>query len=234
MWRSLRLQADLRRVQGEFDDMLAHVKSVTHSVLRRSSDNRPRIDVKKIHTTHIIDPDGTTQVKRLYLISCPKYRATAYEVWIEADDESDPISGYRPLKLCIEDKTLGRELDWLPIAEHQRKKRFAIFFPEIEPGTEKELEISYAWPRYMRRILEKGSTEFWWTHKPASPDATAHIIYEWVYLKGFPNITTTLLGEHGESASLISEKRSDGMSWRYEDPEEKLDMRNYRVIIERT
>jgi hypothetical protein len=232
LFRSRRLADKLSILTLVYDDLLKCAKNVAALAIYRSSDGRPKIDIRRMHVRHTIEIDGTTQVSRSYLIYCPKHRATAFEIWIEADDESEPVSGYRGLNLQLEDRTLGQELDWIPTSEGLRRKQFAIFFPEIEPGTEKEIEVFYTWPRFMARLLERGSADFWWAHKAATENATAHVTYEWLYKAGFPEVCMRLGGVHGETASLKYERRPEGLCWIYVDANAKVDKRDYKVVVD--
>lgn len=224
---------ELQKVRLLYEDLLNCAGNVTATSIYPEPGGRPRVDIEKMRIRHVVEPDGTTHVTRSYVLACPRERAHVFEIWIEADDESAPVEGFRPLALRVEDKTSGKELDWLPTEDSLRRKTFAIFFPEILTGVKKEIEVHFRWPSYMRRILDKGSTEFWWAHKAASENATADVTYEWLYRPGFPLVRTRLRGPHGETARLNVSHSSAGICWIYSDPYAQVDKRDYAVVIEK-
>ena len=50
----------------------------------------------------------------------------------------------------------------------------------------------------MRRILEKGSTDLYWTYRTTAADLPGNVTFDWLFLEGFPKVTLTLEGDHGK------------------------------------
>ncbi len=215
----------------QYFDLLASNASAV-SYLRKQAGNTTNFKIIRIIATYIVDPDGTSLVSRSYTVSSCINKAIPFNVWIAADAESDPIRGFRPLDIHIIDKHSGQNLGMLATEDKLRKKIFWIFLSELEHEEQKEFELQYRWPGYMRRILEKGATDFYWTYKTTSPDRRGSVTYNWLFLRGFPEVALALEGDHGK-ASLRRRKLPEGQRWTYHDPAAIMDGRKFVVSVKR-
>ena len=50
---------------------------------------------------------------------------------------------FRDLRFSAIDSNTGRKLEWLLVKNGHKNKTFAIFFPEVSPGMQMKLHISY-------------------------------------------------------------------------------------------
>ena len=120
----------------------------------------------------------------------------------------------------------------LATVDELRKKEFAIIFADLQHEERKEFEIRYRWPGFMRRILEKGATDFYWNYKTALPDVTVNVTYDWLFLRGFPEVALVLKGDHG-GASLTHQALAEGHLWTYRDPAAVVKGNTYVISINR-
>jgi hypothetical protein len=199
--------------------------------LSQGAKGEPHFKIFSLNVSHVIEPDGSSTVSRSYVASF--HKAThPFLIWVEADAESDPVSGLRPLDIQIIDKRTGQNLAWLVLENEPRKKTFAIIFANPEGREQEEFEFRYRWPGFMKRVLEKGSTDFYWRYRTASPDSRVDVTYDWLFLKGFPKVTLLLKGDHG-GASLNYREHSEGQRWTYHDPAAIVEGQTYTVSVKR-
>ena len=206
--------------------LAAFSKFTKHAAINQS------LDILKLSISHIIEADGTTSVKRLYVLACPRERAYFFPFYIVADEESDAIEGFEFLGISAHDISTGQELAYIPIDDEPRLKRFAIFFEAIFPGQEKRIELKYKWPGLMKQVLARGSTEFWWLYNVASEGSTTDVNYQWLFKPGFPPVIVHLIGDHHGSAKLSSFVSEEGVHWLYEAKMQTND-KMYAVMIKR-
>ena len=222
---------EISLVNMKYEDALRRVRNVAEK-LNYTSDNLRRISIQALHARHYIHPDASTYITHNYKIMANK-TANFLNSAIEGDEESDPIYGYTDLDLQIVDKDQNKELDWVPLKDNPRAKQIYIFFPDLQRGETKNIEVKYKWKGFMRRVLDMGSTEFWWFHAATTP-SEADVIFEWIYKTGFPHVTTKLIGNHGPTAELSSSHTLDGVCWKYHDPKYRIDDLNRRVTVQLT
>ncbi|MDO9384860.1 MAG: hypothetical protein Q7T86_18595 [Hyphomicrobiaceae bacterium] len=226
--------AELARERQMREDLLIYSRNAISRMIFRPDNGRPRTDIRRMSVQHIVEPDGTACVTRNYEVVCPVDAAHAFEIWIAADDEAEALVGFRPLGVKVRDVETNAQLDWIPTQETLRRKKLAIFIPETRPGDTRKIEVRYQWPRFLHRVIEKGSTEFWWEHKAATENSSAEVIYEWIFKPGFPQVAAKMFGVHGPTASLTPHQTAEGFCWRYEDLNALVDKRDYRISIEKS
>jgi hypothetical protein len=215
----------------EYIHLLAS-NALTVNYFRERAGNNINFQIHSLNVSHIIDPDATSSVSRSYVISSCAKTAIPFEMWIAADEESDPIRGFRPLSIRIVDNKTDQNLAMLATVDELRKKEFAIIFADLQHEERKEFEIRYRWPGFMRRILEKGATDFYWNYKTALPDVTVNVTYDWLFLRGFPEVALVLKGDHG-GASLTHQALAEGHLWTYRDPAAVVKGNTYVISINR-
>ena len=76
-------------------------------------------------------------------------------MWVAADDEADPISGFRPLNIRTIDKKSGQNLGMLAIEDKPRKKRFGIILSNLDQEEQTDFEVQYRWPGYLKKSSKK-------------------------------------------------------------------------------
>ena len=215
----------------EYFDLLASNASIVNYLRERAGDTL-NFQMHSLNVSHVIDPDATSSVSRSYVISSCAKTAIPFDMWVAADEESDRIRGFRPLSIRIVDKRSGQNFAMLATVDEPRRKVFAIIFPDLQHGEQKEFEVCYRWPGLMKRILEKGSTDFYWSYRTASPGIRVDVTYDWLFLRGFPTVTLKLKGDHG-GASLRYQELPEGQRWTYHDPAALVEGRTFTVSVTR-
>ena len=92
----------------EYFDLLASNASAVKYLHERAG-NTLHFRIHSLNVSHVIDPDATSSVSRSYVISSCANTAIPFEMWIAADEESDPIRGFRPLSIRVIDKMSGQK-----------------------------------------------------------------------------------------------------------------------------
>lgn len=223
-------RSELTDVVTKYEDILRRVRNVTEK-LNYSSDKLRKFMIVSNYTLYTVEANSDTSITNIYKIEAVE-NAFFFNVNVEADDESYPIHNYNDLNLRARDKDTGQELDWIPLKDQPRSKQFYVLFPELQPGETKTIEVQLRWKGFMRRIVEIGSTEFWWYFTDARENE-GDVTKEWLYKTGFPHVTTKLVGSHGTTAQLSSTNTVDGVRWLYHDPKYKMDSRSRRVSVHR-
>lgn len=222
---------ELKQLRALYDDLLSFSKNVMQNFYDEN-DDLMRTDPKKIDILMIIETNGFAFIKREYDLYCPAKPAHMFSIWFDADDETPGIRGHREHRFRAKDLTRDREMDWIPTHDTLRRKEFIVFFPEMQPEETKTIEIKYAWPGYLNKLLKKGTVEFSWAHRSASPDTTAEMTFEWLFKSGFPPVRGKIRGNVSQTATLKIQQRDEGVAWVYHNPREILDKKNYRVLFE--
>ena len=145
--------------------------------------NVGRLDTTAVNEVYTIKENGDTTVEAVFRIELLDEPAHFWRYWINADRESNPVTILRDIHFAVIDHDSGKKLDWLPIKNDERNKMFAVFFPEIRPETAKTLRVSFAWPGYMRRLIDLGATSFHWVYISRTRSRRGPVRIEWV----FPN-----------------------------------------------
>ena len=175
-------------------------------------------DTKSIDIKHDISENGDTSVEALLTIECTADVANFYRLWVDADPESEAVDFFRGLRFEAVDLTAGRRLDWIPVTSGPKNKMFAIFLPDVAPGKQIKLRIRYAWPGFMRKLIELGATNFTWRYISKSADSRAPIRMEWNFSNKLAKFKCRIARRPSTTASVYSEDRVLSTAWIYHDP----------------
>jgi hypothetical protein len=216
-----RLGAEIVSLRQDLNDIVRFCENITNYIYPGDVD-LGRFDTKSVEVKYDISDRGDTLVEALITIECTTEPAHFYRYWIDADPESDPVNFFRDLRFEATDSHTGRKLDWLPVKNGPKNKMFAVFFPEVSPGMQMTLRISYAWPRYMRKLIELGAANFSWNFLSKSTNARAPVKLEWCFANKLGKIHCRIAGRQGNTASVHTEGRMGSTAWIYFDPEASM------------
>lgn len=205
-----------RSRQQSYEQTIDKVRSLMRTIYRNNS--RPRINIKSIDCQYRVSIDGDTYAERCITFVCGDKPAHFWEFWIDADPEAPAVEDIADIDLSVTDKENDQELEWLLLQNEPHRKRIAMYFPEMLPGEAKTLGISFRWPAYMRRIIDKGSTEFYWSYRSASENNLAHVKYTWLF-DHWEQVKVKCID--GAGGKLTSDRYNGMQRITYEDREEQ-------------
>jgi hypothetical protein len=150
--------------------------------------------------------------------------------YIDADPESGPVISIKDIDLTVTDAKTGAELEWLLTLNEVRRKKFAIFFPELKKDEVKSIRIKYKWPRFYGQLIDKSRVRFNWRCKSFDPQCNASVKFVWEFQK-LGNIFAKAFG--ADQRLLRSDQTPLGIRWTYENPEEVSDNNERAIRFER-
>jgi hypothetical protein len=221
-------QDDRRILKQDMDDVIRYADNIT-SYIYPGDTHVPRFDIIGVQVRHQIKKNGDTNVDAVFEIMSASEPAHFWKYWINADPESPGVSSLRQLNFEVIDVDSMRKLDWLPTLSDTRHKVFAIFFPEVRPGTRKRLRISFFWPCYMKKLIDLGATNFDWSYRSQHPEKRARFRKEWIFENQDNAIRCRLTGRQSATALLHLMKFERRDAWVYEDSSAVMDSTKYSV-----
>ena len=216
-----RLGAEIVNLRQDINDIVRFSDNITSYIYPGDVD-LGRFDTKSVTVKYDVSDGGDTLVEALITIECTSEPAHFYRYWIDADPESATINFFRDLRFVATDSHTGRKLDWLPIKNGPKNKTFAIFFPEVSPGMQMKLHVSYVWPGYMQKLIELGAANFSWNFLSKSPNARAPVKLEWCFANKLERVKCRIAGRQASTASVYSETRVSSTAWIYYDPQASM------------
>jgi hypothetical protein len=216
-----RLAAEIVSLRQDINDIIRYSENITNYMYPGDVD-LGRFDTKSVDVKYDVSDGGDTLVEALITIECANDSAHFYRYWIDADPESEAVDLVRDLRFSATDSNTGRKLDWLLVKNGPKNKTFAIFFPEVSPGMQMKLHISYVWRGYMRKLIDLGAANFRWNYLSKSPNARAPVKMEWSFSNKLAKIKCRIAGRQAASASVYSENRVSSTAWVYYDPEASM------------
>jgi hypothetical protein len=215
------LSGEIVSLRQDINEIIRYSENITNYMYPGDVD-LGRFDTKSVDVKYDISDGGDTLVEALITIECTNDSAHFYRYWIDADPESEAVDFFRDLRFSATDSNTGRKLDWLLVKNGPKNKTFAIFFPEVSPGMQMKLHISYVWPAYMRKLIDLGAANFRWNYLSKSPNARAPVKKEWSFSNRLAKVKCRIAGRQAASASVYSENRAGSTAWIYHDPEASM------------
>ena len=209
---------DMTGVRQDVNDIVRFAGSII-SYMYSADVNVGRVDTAAVSENYTIKENGDTTLEATFRIETLDEPAHFWRYWINADRESTAVNILRDLRFEITDHDTGKKLDWLPIRNDERNKMFAVFFPEIRPAMAKTLQVSFAWPGYMRRLIDLGATSVHWVYVSKTQTRRGPVRIEWAFPSSLGAVNCRFTGAQSQTAELRLEHRVDSNVWIYEDAE---------------
>jgi hypothetical protein len=209
-------------LRQDLDDAIRFARNITSYIYPKEERNVPRFDILDAQVKYNINGNGDTEAEAFFEIECVKDPAHFFNYWIRSDPQSAEIKFLRQLNFQAYDVETGQKLDWLPTQNEPNTKAVAIFFPEVAPGTRKKIRVTYAWPRFMGKLIDLGAADFDWYYLTLDPERSAHFRQEWIFDASFAPLDCRIMGHAPPTAALWQEQRGSVFACIYEDKEAHL------------
>lgn len=213
---------ELNKLRQELDDAVRFANNVTSSMNPPGHRDFPHFDTISVAERCFIGAEGDTKVEAVFELECVTTTARIWNYWIDADAESKDIKYLRQLNFRVTDIDTGRKLDWLQIHNTAKKKVFAIFFPDAEPGIRKKIRITYSWAGYMGQLIQQGVSNFTWQYISKNPEREALCSRAWIFDRSFSSVHCRIIGMPSQTAIIRLEEYGNAIGWIYEDPRAQL------------
>lgn len=117
-----------------------------------------------------VDKDGTGWVKRFYKVRAHDKPLHYWPIGIWAEPEADSVEYLDEMEFRVDERDERYDIGHLLTEDKPHFKQVTLFhLPHIEP-TEQDpriVEVTYRWPRMLRRVLDKGFEDWTWTVRSA-------------------------------------------------------------------
>jgi hypothetical protein len=213
------LQGQKEKVLADFHNQIEQAEAILKTLYSEYKD-QPRFNIYKNEATYVVGPNGDVEATRIYEIKCAHAFGHFWVIYIEADPESAAVSSVKDSDLSVTDATTGAELNWLVTLNEPRKKKIAIFFPELKKDEVKAIRIKYKWPRLYGRLIDEASVRFTWRCKSFNNQWPASVKFVWEFQK-LGHVFSKAIGV--DQKLLRSDHTSLGVRWTYENTEEITD-----------
>lgn len=133
---------------------------------------------------------------------------------VNADEEADAVRFIDQLTITATDTNSPKtDILWFPLRERRWSKLLCLFFiPQIDPGEQREIALTFQWPKFFQRLLDSASTECEWTESVRNKLRIEH-----VFPAKLAGITCMNDTPFRPTMSLRQEKTpTGGTSWIYE------------------
>jgi hypothetical protein len=219
---------ELIKLRQDLDDATRLASNITGYMYPK--DGALRLCFNNISIKYNITKLGDTICEAILDLGCS--RPTHFYIhWIRGDHESGEVKFLRELNIQAFDVDTGQKLDWLPLINEPKSKALAVFFPEIAPGTEKKIKITYQWPRFMGKLIDLGATNFDWSYRDQGQDSLGRFRSEWVFDSSFAPLDCRIVGQASPSAKLYLKNGNNTFSWIYEDDVAQLGVKSEVEVI---
>jgi hypothetical protein len=219
---------ELVALRQDVDDIIRYAENITNYIYDGDTE-AGRFDTLDAHIRYYIKPNGDTEVNAVFEIHCTTDPAHFWKYWIEADPESTNVTSFRQLRFEVVDVETAQTLDWLPTHSSAKNKVFAIFFPELKPGSKKKLRICYFWPGYMKKLTDLGATSFDWGYRSQHPEIRSRVRQEWIFHPDEQFVRCRITGKQSKTATLQNLRQQKRSTWIYDDPSAVMDGSRYSV-----
>ena len=219
------------QMRVNYNDMLDCARAVTHAMY---ANPRQRVDIKSARVVNTIMLNGVTKVSREYKIECVDSPVHRLEVSIDADAQHSALPGHRAVPFHARDMDTGAKLHWIPTTDQPTAKTFVVFFAEMQPGSVKNIHIEFEWSGFAARLQSEGSTEFWWSHKAATPGNRPSLEHIWIFENGFEPITIEQIGEDPGDPKVESSTDKGCQTFTYKHAQSRADQEDLRFRVAKT
>lgn len=212
----------------QLDDIILFANNILSHANSSNVRIRIAVDIHEADTRYTIHPNGDTYVESRFHLNSAEGAIYFWTYWIDADRESDSIQFLNQLRFKATDAETGLSLDWLPTRDESKLKTFAIFLNRINKKYV-EIQISYWWKGYSKKLFETGEIKFTWRYSSGTPNQRTRFRSEWKFIKTEIPIIAKICGRQSATALLRNEKRGDGAKFIYEDPDAMLSLHGYSI-----
>jgi len=113
--------------------------------------------IESLHYSYYIDRNFNAEVHKRYRICAENSDLHFWEISFGVYESATPAETFVDIGYRIINHDSGSEIAYLPTLNRLHKKAVCIYFlPLLKPGTTREIEIVYKWPRMMASLLEVG------------------------------------------------------------------------------
>lgn len=113
--------------------------------------------IESLHYTYYIDKDFNAEVHKRSRIRAENSDLHFWEISFGVYEKATPAETFVDIGYRIVNHDSGSEIAYLPTLNGLHKKAVCIYFlPLLRPGTTREIEIVYKWPRMMVSLTEQG------------------------------------------------------------------------------
>jgi hypothetical protein len=236
--RVARLSARLEQPPQQLDRALIDYNKSTDAASKIFAElynkNRAEFHIRSIHEMITVHDDGTSYVRREYVLKAGPEGARCWRCIIVADDSAEDVT----LLSAIDFRALcfagAHKLHYLLTHNASREKEVLLFFtPSVEPQQEVRFQVTYNWPRFAGDIVKNDRTKFHTRYRTLSTDDRVEISYEIRFAKSLGDIACTLVSEQlgGELADF---HETNYWVWRYTHGSANLHEEALTLEVKRT
>lgn len=125
---------------------------------------------------------------------------------INADEEADSVKLDKLAITATDKNSPTTDIIWLPLKEERWSKPICLFFiPPISPGEQREIELTFEWPKFFQRLVDGIRTECMWTESVINK-----LYMEHVFPPKFIGITCTNETPHRPTTHFCEEVTPEG------------------------
>lgn len=164
------LEAERDRIRQAFELREGKLRQVIDETVNATSRIRSRLfpppkgpgkTFEAMHQVYYISKDFDGDVRQRFVLRAGSDPLHFWQRGVRATDDADPVDIFPDISYRVLSKDPSFEVAHLPSRNEPRSKAACIFFlPRIEPGDRREIEISYQWKGFFRKLFRQGWENF--------------------------------------------------------------------------
>ncbi len=196
----------------------------------------PRINFNSIDYTCHVDADGNGTITHKLSVQAAEETAHYWKYRISADEGTYAANSINDISLKVDSPKQETDVALLMIDNKPYFKQFAIFFlPEIKPGEEREITISYHWPKFMEKLTKEGRAYYSWEFKTQSLESETDLRLLLQFDKSLGYVNCKNQGMAINDQDLSSNMIEDSvLCWEYKNPAARLGNKKIEFLFSKT
>jgi len=205
----------IERLNSRIEQQMLHLRKIQARMYQDSV--RPRHDFISFDGLYIVNENGDIDVTKEIVLTSTELDVHFWRFYANGEDAADPLDDVAELQLEV--KAIDDErTEVLPLLIEDRPTRKAFtanFLPAIVAGEQRGFIVKYRWPGFLRELIDRGSTRYFWDSRAYTTGALATFRVEWRFHRNLGEISCENMGANPSGMSLMRERTLNNTIWRY-------------------